>query len=100
MAPRAGGFVDRVTDKGTADLGRAAALGDVGHDLVLEVDFGAIEVQVGLAVGQDLHAVAFHDFIVVRTAFGQVEDIGEARATAAFYANAKRDRFRKALILD
>jgi hypothetical protein len=86
----------------------AAGVGGIGvledkaaaHDFILEVDLGAVEVEVALAVGEDFDAMAFHDFIVVRPAFGEIEDIREAGATTAFYANAKGDGIGEALVFD
>src|SRR4051812_23761904 len=70
------------------------------HHLVLEIDLGTIEVEIRLAVSEDLYALAFHDFIVLGCRLGQVEHIGEPGAAAPFYANAKRDCLRQALVLD
>src|SRR5271170_8235766 len=90
--------------------GGAAAAGVAGvgvfedetaaHDFVFEVDFGAVEVEVGFAVGEDFNSLTFHDFIVFGGGFGEVEDVGEAGAAAAFYADAEGDAVGEALVFD
>src|SRR5438270_2262974 len=45
-----------------AGAGRVGILEDepAAHDLVLEVDLGAVQVEIALHVAQDLHAVRLH----------------------------------------
>src|SRR5258708_5337557 len=96
------------------DLGREAATASAGaggvgvledealaHHFVLEVDFDAIEVEVGLHVDEDFDAMAIELFVHFALGlFGEVEHVRETRAAAALDANAELGlAFRQALVL-
>ena len=70
------------------------------HDFVLEIDLNAVEIEVGLHIHENLHAVTVHFLVVVALGlFGEVEHVREPAAAAAFNTDAEPGLLSRELLI-
>src|SRR5687767_7656880 len=107
-------FIHGFTSSGRERRAATAGAGGVGvledepaaHDLVLEVDLDAAEVDQAFVVAQDLHAVRLELLVGLALLFlDEVQRVGEPAAPAALHADAQlgllgRERAFLALVVD